>query len=121
MRINNSFQHTQDINLEKLPLELYGGQDTQLHERGLRGFAMLFQYVQLLSSLEKMGFNSTELTLYRVLVEQILTDACNWVSLHRINVIHYTYVRKGVVQTFIGTLKLINVQQFSLPSSLYTF
>lgn len=72
---------TQAINLERLPEELYGGQDTELHERGLRGFTMLFQYVQLFNSLERMGFNTTDLTLFRLLTEQILTDACNWVSL----------------------------------------
>ena len=66
--------------MERLPLELYGGQDTKVHERGLLGFSKLYQYLEVFRSLEHLGFNTTELTLFRVFVEQILTDACNWVS-----------------------------------------
>ena len=65
--------------MERLPLELYGGQDTKVHERGLLGFAELYQYTQMFTALQKLGLNTTELTLFEVLTKQILTDTCNWV------------------------------------------
>ena len=69
----------QDINLERLPFELYGGQDTEAHEKGLLGFARLYRYTLMFTALQKLGFNTTDLTLFEVLTMQILTDACNWV------------------------------------------
>lgn len=63
--------------MEHLPIELYGGQDTEVHERGLLGFSKLYQYVLMFDDLES---NTTDLTLFRVFTEQIITDACNWVK-----------------------------------------
>lgn len=72
----------QDTNLGKLPTELYNGDETtKVHERGLRGFAMLYQYLELFNTLERIGLNTTDVTLFRVLIQQVLTDTCHWVSL----------------------------------------
>ena len=78
--VHGGYPFTQDINLERLPFELYGGQDTKVHERGLLGFAQLYRYTQMFTALQKLGFNTTELTLFKLLTKEILTDACNWVS-----------------------------------------
>ena len=78
--IISSTHFAQDINLYKLPLELYDGENTKVHENGLRHFTMLYQYLQIINTLEMIGLNSTDLTLFRLLIEQLLTDTCNWVS-----------------------------------------
>ena len=73
----------QDINLERLPEELYNTTEevNHFHERGLVGFSQLMQFTMMLDTLDRLGFNTTNLILYRVIVEQILTDACHWVNI----------------------------------------
>ena len=74
---------TQDINLERLPEELYNTTEevNNFHERGLVGFSQLMQFTVMLDTLDRLGFNTTNLILYRVIVQQILTDACQWVNI----------------------------------------
>ena len=79
----HSLSQLQDINLERLPEELYNTTEevNKFHERGLVGFSQLMQFTVMLDTLDRLGFNTTNIILYKVIVEQILTDACNWVSM----------------------------------------
>lgn len=72
----------------KLPEELYDGVNTLVHENGLRHVTMLYQYLQMINTLEVIGLNSTDLTLFRLVIEQLLTDTCNWVSPQKATMLH---------------------------------
>ena len=66
--------------MERLPHELYGGSDTEVNAMGLRGFYQLYEFVQVFRTLTRLGFNDTDITLFRIFTEQILNDASKWVS-----------------------------------------